>query len=202
MSKTTYWPTYTLLAVLVIMGGGFAYAVHLNNERQVADEIAFKNKTLVKDLAVVSSNDSTNVSETGVGEEITEINSEANWQKIYPKTKTLQIAEVPVQASVAKTWAERIQGLSDTPFLPENVVKLFVFDSNGLHSIWMKDMNYAIDIIWVDEANKVIDIKRNATPESYPEAFTPKTEARYVIETATGFVDKNDINIGDTVTQE
>ncbi len=189
MSKVNYWPTYALLGVLVVMGGLFLYSTNLHNERMEEIAIGQANKQIIGD------NKGTEISPGGVEA------AEDHWRIIYPNTKPLQIEEVSVLASVAKTWPERIQGLSDTPYLPENVVKLFVFDSVDFHSIWMKDMNYAIDIIWVDDDYKIVDIKKHATPESFPEAFEPKAPARYVIETVAGFVDNHNIKIGGIVSQ-
>ena len=201
MSNSNYWSTYAIIFLLIIMGGLFSYYSSLNNDRLTEEA---KQNTEVKKITV-----SDEVSAEASGQNVSDIStsttsssgevSENDWQKIYPKTQDLKIAGVTVQASVARTWAERIRGLSGTPYLPEGVVKLFVFDSLGIHSIWMKDMNYAIDIIWVDAENKIVDIKRNATPETYPEAFSPRTDALYVIETKTGFVAKNNIKIGDEV---
>ena len=64
-----------------------------------------------------------------------------DWRLIYPNTVEIMIDEAVVQASVADSLSARIKGLSSTPFLPENVVKLFAFGVPGSHSIWMKDMN-------------------------------------------------------------
>lgn len=119
--------------------------------------------------------------------------------ELYPDTKPMTIKDVAVRASIAQSWPQRIKGLSDTPYLPEDVVKLFVFDSAGMHSFWMKDMNYSIDILWVDEAGVIVHIEENASPESYPAMFVPKTEALYVIETVAGFVAAQGIMEGDSV---
>ncbi len=118
----------------------------------------------------------------------------------FPETEAMTIASTTVEASVAISWPDRIKGLSETPYLPEGVVKFFVFDTSGFHSIWMKDMNYAIDIIWVDENNKIVDYRKRATPESFPENFTPEVEAKYVIETNAGFIESNTIALGQEVT--
>lgn len=126
------------------------------------------------------------------------LDKDSPWQAIYPNTVPMQIGSTTVRASVASTWPERIKGLSDTPYLPENVVKLFDFDSLGLHSIWMKDMNYSIDIIWLDENGVVVYIVNGASPESYPAMFVPDTKAKYVVETVEGFVAKNNIVLGTT----
>jgi hypothetical protein len=189
MKKTSlnYWPTYSLLGVLVVMAGVFAYFTYEYNnnlERKVATDTEVFVAQLTE--GVMGS------SEEGV--------TESPWQDIYPVTSIMSIGSVEVNASVAKTWPQRITGLSDTPYLPEEVVKLFIFDSSAFHSIWMKDMNYAIDIIWVNEDSEIVYIKNDATPESYPESFVSDKPAKYVIETAAGFAAKNEIRVGDTVT--
>jgi len=121
------------------------------------------------------------------------------WRAIYPNTIPLTIGTVEVEASVADTLAKRIKGLSDTPFLPENVVKLFAFGVPGSHSIWMKDMNYSIDIIWAAEAGEIVHIEENVSPDSFPSSFSSPVPAWFVVETSAGFVAKNDIKIGDEV---
>lgn len=189
MKKTSvnYWPTYSLLGVLVVMAAVFAYYTYEYNnnlERQVSkDPNAFVSK--ITEGVFGSSEENT---------------TENPWQTIYPVTKTMSIGSVVVEASIAQTWPERITGLSGTPYLPEEIVKLFIFDSSAFHSIWMKDMNYAIDIIWVNKAREIVYIKNGATPESYPESFVSDKPAMYVIETVSGFVAKNEIKVGDLVT--
>ncbi len=121
------------------------------------------------------------------------------WRKIYPNTIKIQIGEVPVLASVADTLNTRMKGLSDTPFLPDGVVKLFVFGTEGSHSIWMKDMKYALDIIWVDRAGQVVHFEEVVSPETYPDSFSSPVPAWYVIEANAGFVASSSLAIGQTV---
>jgi uncharacterized membrane protein (UPF0127 family) len=122
-----------------------------------------------------------------------------DWKKYYPKLVPILIGTTTVQASIADSLPERIKGLSDTPYLPEGIVKLFAFGTEGEHSIWMKDMNYAIDIIWVAKAGQIVHIKNNVSPETYPESFASPKPAWYVIETPAGFVEKSGIDVGDEV---
>lgn len=122
-----------------------------------------------------------------------------DWRVLYPDTVPIMIGEVRMLASIADTLPKRIQGLSNTPYLPENVVKLFVFGVNGAHSIWMKDMNYALDILWVTEAGDIVHIEENVVPESFPESFSSPTPAWYVIEANAGFVNANNIQVGQKV---
>ncbi len=122
-----------------------------------------------------------------------------DWRVIYPNSIKITIGGVEVYASVADTLSKRILGLSGTSFLPENVVKLFAFGAAGNHSIWMKDMNYPLDIIWVAENGVVVHIEENVSPESYPDSFSSPVLAWYVIEASAGFVESNSIIIGDEV---
>jgi uncharacterized membrane protein (UPF0127 family) len=122
-----------------------------------------------------------------------------DWQQVYPNTVALNIGSTTVQASVADTLAERITGLSDTPFLPEDVVKLFVFGTYGSHEIWMKDMNYSLDIIWADKEGVIVHVEENIAPETFPTAFGSPVPAWYVIEAVSGFVTTHGIEIGDQV---
>ena len=105
-----------------------------------------------------------------------------------------------LHSEVAEASFERRCGLSLRDTLPEDQGMLFVFKDKGFYGIWMKDMRFPIDIIWIDEALRIVDIKRNVLPESYPAVFKPKTEALYVIETLAGVAQKYGIVVGDTVT--
>lgn len=125
---------------------------------------------------------------------------EREWRTYYPVLVPIIIGSTTAYASVADSLPELIKGLSDTPSLPDTVVKLFAFGSTGRHSIWMKDMNYPIDIIWLDESGMIVHIVENVSPDTYPESsFTPPTPARYVIETNAGFVSSSTVTVGDEV---
>ena len=76
---------------------------------------------------------------------------------------------------------------------------LFVFDANDYHGIWMKDMRFPIDIIWIAEDKTIVEITRNVAPETYPTIFKPPRPVRYVIETNPYFAESFSINVGDTV---
>ncbi len=91
----------------------------------------------------------------------------------------------------------RIRGLSGTDNLPADEAMLFVFDSDARWSIWMKDMKYSIDIVWLDSSRRVVDFVTDAAPDSYPnKTFMPKEPARYVVEFASGTVKEKGIEVG------
>lgn len=120
-----------------------------------------------------------------------------DWRRYYPNTVAVTLGGVPVQASVADTMSSRIKGLSDTPYLPDDVIKLFAFGVPGSHSIWMKDMNYAIDILWIAQAGEVVHIEEDVSPDTFPESFASATPAWFVVEANAGFVATHGIELGD-----
>jgi len=122
---------------------------------------------------------------------------EDNWRRIYPNTIPVTLAGVPVQASVADTMSTRIKGLSGTPYLPDDVVKLFAFGVPGTHSIWMKDMNYAIDILWIAQSGEIIHIEENVSPDTFPDSFASPVPVWFVVETNAGFVERHGVSLGD-----
>lgn len=104
-----------------------------------------------------------------------------------------------ISVEVASTDKKRMAGLSKYSGIPENQGMLFVFDSIGIFSIWMKDMQFPIDIIWIDKDYKIVDLTENVGPETYPKTFQPKAPVRFALEVNVEFIKKNNIEIGDTV---
>jgi len=100
---------------------------------------------------------------------------------------------------VAKTEEEQELGLSFRESLDERQGVLFVLESPQKASIWMKDMLFALDIIWISAEKKIVDIKENAKPEDYPDIYSPKGNALYVLEVKAGEIKKNNFRIGDLV---
>lgn len=106
------------------------------------------------------------------------------------------IRDVPVTVSIANDPDERKEGLSGVASLADQEGKLFIFDKEGYYGIWMKDMNFAIDIIWINDDLEVVHIEENIKPDSYPTVFTPREPARIVLETNAFFVETFNINLG------
>ena len=174
-----------IVALLVVLFGG-AYVGYTAVQQKRADyraEVA-AGKFEIRDEAEVA------VVET-------ESESPSDWRSIYPNTVPMTLGGVSVEVSVADSMSERIKGLSGTPYLPTYVVKLFAFGVPGTHSIWMKDMNYSLDILWADEDGTIVHIEENVSPDTFPESFTSPTPAWFVVEANAGFVAQHNIQLGD-----
>ena len=109
----------------------------------------------------------------------------------------VKIAGQNIKVDLAATPEAQAQGLSGRAGLKEDEGMLFIFENPGLYSFWMKDMNFAIDMIWLDEEMRVIYIKKDARPEDGLTPFGPKENSKYVLEVVYGFSDKYDVKVGD-----
>ena len=112
---------------------------------------------------------------------------------------SVKIAGKIIKVELTLTPKEREQGLSGRKELKNDEGMLFVFEQPGKYPFWMRDMNFPIDIVWLGEDLRVVYIKKNASPESYPETFIPKKEAKYVLEIIASFSEKNNLQEGDKV---
>jgi len=102
------------------------------------------------------------------------------------------------QLEIMDSEEERITGLSRRQKLERKVGMLFVFDDVSKQCMWMKDMNFSLDIVWLDNDGKIIAIEENIEPKTYPKSFC-YDNAKYVIELNSGEVKKADIRIGQIV---
>lgn len=117
----------------------------------------------------------------------------------------VKINGITIPVEVAKTDVQRRNGLSNRESLPEGEGMFFEFVQKDVKPpFWMKDMRFAIDILWIND-NKIVQIDKNVQP---PETGTtddklilyiPNQPIDYVLEVAAGFSDENNIKIGDIV---
>jgi uncharacterized protein len=98
---------------------------------------------------------------------------------------------------IAEKDSQRIKGLSGREEIGENKGMFFKFDQEDYWSIWMKEMLFPLDIVWLDQNLTVVDIRENVSPETYPEAFLPQKPAKYVLEINAGLCEKHGIKIND-----
>ncbi len=79
---------------------------------------------------------------------------------------------------------------------------LFLFGSDDIHGIWMKNCRVALDIIWLDQDFRVVHIAPDRQPcepdGPCPSAY-PFRPARYVLELAGGRAAETGLKAGDRV---
>jgi uncharacterized membrane protein (UPF0127 family) len=120
------------------------------------------------------------------------------------KTK-IYVGETEIFVEIADTFQKRQKGLSERESLAEGEGMLFIFAQKDIQPpFWMKEMKFAIDIIWIDD-NKIVQINENVpapepdTPNSELKFYTPNQPIDYILEVNAGFVDEKGLKIGDNV---
>ena len=94
--------------------------------------------------------------------------------------------EIPVE--VADTLKKRSLGLGKRTSLKKGWGMLFVFEKRKPHRFWMKDMQFPLDIIWLDN-HRIVHIIHNAKPvnsRDEPEIMTSPVPVNFVLEIAAG----------------
>ncbi len=108
-----------------------------------------------------------------------------------------------ISVLVVKDEESRRKGLSVLDKLEENQGMLFVFEAPGPQSIWMKDMKFPIDIVWLDEKGIVVDVVRNAPVPAVEDTklpvYTNQLPAKYVLELSAGTADLSDLKVGSVI---
>lgn len=88
---------------------------------------------------------------------------------------------------IADTPDSRFTGLSNRDSLDSDTGLMFVFDkSSNNHCLVMRDMNFSIDMIWLNEQKEVITVTPDVSPETYPKVFCPSEPAKYALEINSG----------------
>ena len=112
---------------------------------------------------------------------------------------TATINEHKVKLDVVRTQKEQTRGLSGRKFLEEDAGMLFVYERERIPGFWMPDMNFSIDIIWIDKNKKIVGIEEHVAPETYPEIFRPSSPVLYVLEVNAGWSKDHNITLNDEI---
>jgi len=115
-------------------------------------------------------------------------------QIILPNGKT-------VIAELAVTDHERARGLMFREKINPDQGMLFIFESEGRHSFWMKNTLISLDILWLNRDQQIVHIEEHVPPcrEDPCPSYASKIPAMYVLELKAGSVKDNDLKMYDTL---
>jgi len=102
------------------------------------------------------------------------------------------------EVEIADTLELRQQGLIFRQELEQDKAMLFVFEREGVYSFHMRNVNFPLDIVWLDQNKKIVFIKNNALPGE--ENIIPDKKAEYVLELNSGIIESLGAGIGDKFT--
>jgi len=119
-------------------------------------------------------------------------------------TRQLKIGEASLVVEVADTLLSRAQGLSGRAELAPDHGMLFVFPAASRYEFWMKDMNFALDFLWLHKG-VVVEVVANVPPPSQaeptPARVRPSQLADSVIEVPAGWAAEHKVVAGAKVEQ-
>ena len=103
---------------------------------------------------------------------------------------------------LALTGEQQAQGLSGRAELAAGAGMLFVWDQESRRSFWMPDMNFPLDLVWLNGDCVVTHITHNAPPQAsgQSQADLPRytvDQVQYVLEINAGEAARHGIKVGD-----
>ncbi len=113
------------------------------------------------------------------------------YARIHGHRLALEIADSP---------AAHVQGLSGRPSLDPRSGMLFVFKDKQVRTFWMKEMHFALDILWLQD-DEVVHLSRNLPPEGrFPLLrYHSRLPVNRVLEINAGLADRYGIRVGDRI---
>ena len=70
---------------------------------------------------------------------------------------------------------------------------LFIFDTIRVQEMWMKDMLFPIDVVWLDEYMRVVTLDRElvpCSPNGFCHSYSSRLPIKYAIELNAGDADR------------
>ena len=115
------------------------------------------------------------------------------------KTSYISFGRKRVKVYLADSSGKNMLGLMHRSTLRGSEGMLLMPGREARHGIWMYNMRFAIDIVWLSRDGVVVDIRKNAMPcksiLSCP-TYTPRLGALYILEVIAGGSKSLGIRIG------
>lgn len=101
----------------------------------------------------------------------------------------------------ARSSEEKRLGLMYRDSLCEDCGMLFIYETDVNGSFWMKNCKIPLDIIFISENKRILDIRENFQPCSADPCSTyrPSSSYRYVLEVNAGWAERHNLKSGDNV---
>ena len=111
----------------------------------------------------------------------------------------IKVDDIILEVQIAETEPQRVRGLMFQEQMPYDEGMIFVFPEQGSYSLWMLNMQFALDMIWFDEFGNVVHIETDVPPCKTAleittcQSIIPDGMATYILEVTAGFVEMYNI---------
>ncbi|MFT6369267.1 MAG: uncharacterized membrane protein (UPF0127 family) [Maribacter sp.] len=123
----------------------------------------------------------------------------------FSKEGTLQIFKketdsllINLNIEIAESDYETQTGLMYRKGMERNQAMLFIFPDAALHSFYMKNTAFALDIIFIDDNLKIASFQENAEPFNQ-NGLSSQVRVKYVLEVNAGLAGDWLLEIGDHI---
>ena len=116
--------------------------------------------------------------------------------------RTIRAGRNALNCMIADSFPKQMLGLMYRKSLRKSEGMLFIFRREGIYPIWMMNMNFPIDIIWISKRGKVVDVEENAVPcRGFfgCKSYYPRKKSQYVLEMCSGEAGRRGIKIGSKI---
>ena len=120
----------------------------------------------------------------------------------FPVTLTSATGiKITFDVELADTQYERSVGLMYRDKLEESSGMLFILPSDTKSSFWMKNVEFPLDIIFINSESEIVSISPNSQPcvTEVCEQYSSEYPYRYVLEVNGGLIERYKIGVGDLV---
>ena len=112
------------------------------------------------------------------------------------RTLDIQINKIELQVEVAASYEERLLGLMHRKILPKNKGMLFIYPSERIIKLWMKNTLIPLSVAFLNKDKKIINIEK-MEPNQTTTIYKSKDLALYAVEVNQGWFEKNKVSVGD-----
>ncbi|KKT96295.1 MAG: hypothetical protein UW98_C0048G0005 [Parcubacteria group bacterium GW2011_GWC2_45_15] len=116
-------------------------------------------------------------------------------------TKNLTINGSKLTVEVAETWSQLSQGLGGRTELGADQGMLFVYADSHFRNFHMKEMNFPLDFIWINE-RRIVGLSANVpvfSADGTISRLKSPGPVNRVLEIPAGWIAAHGLKIGDTV---
>lgn len=107
-----------------------------------------------------------------------------------------------ITLEIAADDRSRVRGYMFREKIGPDEGMLLVFEESARHGIWMKNCLVPLDIIWLDERYRIVEIARDRQPcpaDGPCPSAVPLKSARYVLEVVAGTVAREKLQPGASI---
>lgn len=112
---------------------------------------------------------------------------------------TIVINNHSIRAEIAETPAERQRWLAfRSEKLPFTSALLLVYDKSDLYSLWLLNIQFNLDLVWLDDAGNIVYMIRNAVPcnstlDAAQCTYKNTIPSKYILAATSGFINYHNI---------